>query len=491
MNKPAALALYDQNAIRAFDAELVGRPGNSALALMVRAGTEAYEALMLRWPKTRYLTVVCGAGNNAGDGYALARCAKADGLTVRVIDVGEKRGLSADAQTCYDAMVAAGVSIGSDFHAIEDADVVVDAIFGIGLSRDVDGDLALVIDQINDGKAPVMSIDIPSGIHATTGARLGVAVQADFTVTFIALKQGLYTGQGPACAGDIVLLGLDVGAGELPLSVDKTASLLQAPYVASARVPRSRTAHKGHHGHALLIGGAPGYVGAIRLAGEATARVGSGLVSVAAHPDVANYVNISRPELMVHSVADPQRLGKLLKQVNCIAIGPGLGQQAWGASLFGTVLATRLPLVIDADALNLLAADPTRRNNWVLTPHPGEAARLLNSTTAEINADRFAAVTELQKTYGGCVVLKGAGSLVFDGRTMAVVGAGNPGMASGGMGDVLTGVIVGLIAQGVEFGEAARIGTCLHAVAGDLAARAGERGLLASDLFEHIRTLVN
>jgi NAD(P)H-hydrate epimerase len=494
MARVSSVGLYDEAAVRALDAQTVRRAGNSGLKLMVRAGTDAYGELKRRWPRSNRITVVCGSGNNAGDGYVVARLAKADSRSVRVLQLGTLNSLGDDARACLEAMIADGIEVVSELSSLDNADIVVDAIFGIGLSRPIRGDLAAAIELINAARAAVMSLDIPSGIHASTGARLGTAVRADLTVTFIASKQGLYTGDGPAFTGHIVLCDLgvdDASEPQIEPQIKATARLLDASYIDATMAPRERTAHKGDHGHVLLIGGAPGYGGAIRLAGEASARVGSGLVSVAAHPKVADYVNIQRPELMVHRAAQPSDISGLLKRVNCVAIGPGLGQQAWSAALLGAVLPLRLPLVVDADALNLLAAEPTKRDNWVLTPHPGEAARLLGVTTAEIKADRFNAALRLQQMYGGCVVLKGAGSIVFDGDLMAVVGAGNPGMATGGMGDVLTGIIAGLIAQGFPAAEAARLGTCVHAVAGDYAARRGERGLLASDLFEHIRTLVN
>jgi len=255
--------------------------------------------------------------------------------------------------------------------------------------------------------------------------------------------------------------------------------------------PRSRTAHKGGHGHVLVIGGTPGYAGAVRLAGEAAARVGAGLVSIATHPEVAASANALRPELMIHAVARPGELEPLLARADVVAIGPGLGQSDWATALFAAVRGRKIPLVVDADALNLLAMDPERREQWVLTPHPGEAARMLDTTTGEIHTDRFAAAVTLQDVYGGVVVLKGAGSIITDGDLPVVLRHGNPGMGSGGMGDVLTGVIAGLIAQGLQLAQAARLGACIHAVAADRAAAQGERGLLASDLMPHLRALVN
>jgi NAD(P)H-hydrate epimerase len=314
-------------------------------------------------------------------------------------------------------------------------------------------------------------------------------VRAEVTCTFIALKQGLVTGLAPECVGVLELADLEV-PGEVYAAATPTAQRLPAtPYLGR----RARGANKGQYGHVLVVGGSPGFAGAVRLTAEAALRCGAGLVSVATAPECVPLITAGRPEIMVHAIRTADELAPLLARATVIAVGPGLGQGAWGRALFSGVREARVPLVVDADALNLLAADRQYRDDWCLTPHPGEAARLLgDASAAVVNRDRYAAVRSLQATFGGVVVLKGAGSLVDDGRCIGVVAAGNPGMASGGMGDVLTGVIAALIAQGLEPGNAARTGASLHAVAADrAAARDGERGLLASDLLTELRHLVN
>ena len=347
-----------------------------------------------------------------------------------------------------------------------------------------------MVERINSASAPVVSIDVPSGIDANTGVRLGAAVEAALTVTFIGLKQGLYTGDGPAYCGEIMFDDLAVPRSKTEAEL-ATAALLGPQHLAGRFRARARTAHKGDNGHVLIIGGTPGFSGAARLAGEAACRVGAGLVSVALHPDSVAGVNSGRPELMVHAIRDGEALQPLLRRASVIAIGPGLGQSPWATKLLATVLEQERPLVLDADALNLLAREPIAVPHAVLTPHPGEAARLLGLSTAEIHADRFAAAAALHERFRGVVVLKGAGTIVAGMGVPTVIGAGNPGMGGGGMGDVLTGVIAALIAQGAPAGAAARFGACVHAVAGDRAARTGERGLLAGDLMPHLRTLVN
>ena len=254
---------------------------------------------------------------------------------------------------------------------------------------------------------------------------------------------------------------------------------------------RVRASHKGDYGHVLVVGGDHGMAGAVRLAGEAAARTGSGLVSIATRRAHAASITAARPELMCHGVESAHDLRLLLQRASVVAIGPGLGQSAWACGMLAAVLQTRLPLVVDADALNLLAQEPMQCDHWVLTPHPGEAARLLGITAQQIQADRLHAVQALQQRYGGVCVLKGAGSLVCASDAMTLCEAGNPGMASGGMGDVLTGIIAGLLAQGLSLVDAANAGVYIHATAGDRAAQEGERGLLASDLLPQLRRLVN
>jgi ADP-dependent NAD(P)H-hydrate dehydratase / NAD(P)H-hydrate epimerase len=256
--------------------------------------------------------------------------------------------------------------------------------------------------------------------------------------------------------------------------------------------PRARDAHKGLFGHVLIIGGDYGMAGAVRLAGEAALRAGAGLVSVTTRPEHIGVVSSARPELMCHGVTRADGLEKILTRATVLVIGPGLGQSDWSKNLLAAALSSPQPKVIDADGLNLLARQPHKNDNWILTPHVGEAGRLLNCTTASIGKDRIHAVKTLQNKFGGVCILKGAGSLIADKNSLSICKAGNPGMASGGMGDVLSGIIGGLLAQGLSLQQATELGVCLHAHAGDLAAKKnGERGLLASDLILYLRKLVN
>jgi NAD(P)H-hydrate epimerase len=268
---------------------------------------------------------------------------------------------------------------------------------------------------------------------------------------------------------------------------------LQLAQFSSYLTPRQRDSHKSLFGHVLVVGGERGFAGAPRLAAEAALRIGAGLVSVATRPEHAGSLTAERPEVMCHGITRLKMLTVLLNRATLVVVGPGLGQSSWAKKVMKCVIKSKKPLVMDADALNLLAQSPFYYANWVLTPHPGEAARLLQTTNDMVQSDRLAAVRALQKKYGGICVLKGKGTIVAaDGSALALCEAGNPGMATAGMGDVLSGVIGGLAAQGIPLPIAAKLGVLLHATAGDLAAaEKGERGMIASDLVPYLRRLVN
>lgn len=484
-------ALYRADQVREFDRVAIEEHAIPGWALMQRAGRAAFRLLRKKWPQARRIAVVCGTGNNAGDGYVVARDALEAGYRVEAFSVAPSSKLRGDALMAYSSYCDRGGAV-SPYAAdvLDGFEVVVDALLGTGLDREVEGLFANAIEAINAFPGGVLALDIPSGLNADTGCRMGTAVRADQTVTFIALKRGLFTGEAADHCGEISFAALDV-----PESVFAGAAPSAVLLDLSDPLPpkRERCAHKGSFGHVLVVGGEAGFSGAARLAAEAAARIGAGLVSVATRKAHAGYLNMDRPELMCHGVESQSDLAPLLARATAVAIGPGLGQSAWGSGLFGAAIASGLPIVVDADALNLLAQDPRRHENWVLTPHPGEAARLLGSSVFDVQRDRFAAASALQRGYGGVAVLKGSGTLICENQDdpISICQAGNPGMASGGMGDVLTGVIAGLIAQRLPLGSAAKLGVCLHAQAADLAAAEGERGLLASDLMLHLRRLAN
>jgi ADP-dependent NAD(P)H-hydrate dehydratase / NAD(P)H-hydrate epimerase len=481
-------SLFDAAAVRAVDRCAIDDLGIPGYELMSRAGAAALRHLHLRWPEARRILVLCGPGNNGGDGLVLARLARAEGFDVRVwCPLGVPR--RGDAALAAEAFAEAGGV--ADCGAAEDPltgfDVVVDALFGIGLARPPPSDLAALIEALNAAATPVLALDVPSGIDADSGHAPGAALRADVTVSFIALKRGLYTGAAVDHAGEILLETLEVPDQAFD-GVEASAQLLAAD-VLEHLLPRARSAHKGAFGHVLVIGGDHGYGGAVRLCGEAALRTGAGLVSVATRAEHIGALLAARPELMVR---DTENLDALLGSASVLAAGPGLGQGTWGRERFERALGFAGPRVFDADALNLLAAAPRALGaTTIITPHPGEAARLLGCDVAAVQRDRFAALQRLVERYACTVVLKGSGTLVGDAQRTAVCTTGNPGMASGGMGDVLTGVIAALLAQGLEAFAAASAGVWLHGMAGDRAARGGERGLLAGDLIAELRGLVN
>ncbi|MBA1146997.1 NAD(P)H-hydrate dehydratase [Ectothiorhodospiraceae bacterium WFHF3C12] len=489
MDRRLPEALYTAAQVRDLDRAVIDGLGVPGLTLMERAGNAAYRALRRNWPDARRLAVVCGTGNNGGDGFVVAHRAAQDGLAVRLLQLGDAGKIKGDARTVAERYWAVGSSEPFSPDGLADADVIVDAVFGTGLDRPVEGAYAEAIDAINAAPAPVMAVDIPSGLQGDTGRRMGVAVQAALTPTFIGLKTGLFTGDGPALTGAVVFddLGAPAAAYE---QIRPAATRVDAGMLGSVLPPRPRTAHKGRYGHVLVVGGDHGMGGALRMAAEAAGRCGAGLVSVATRERHCGPMLAARPEVMAHAVTAAADLDVPMARASVVVIGPGLGQDDWGRGLWERCLTFDGPLVVDADALNLLAAVPRRRERWVITPHPGEAGRLLELGTGDVQADRLAAAERLQTTYGGVAVLKGAGT-VIRGETAAVCTDGNPGMASGGMGDVLSGVLGGLLAQGVPVEQAARAGVVLHAAAADAAAGRGERGLLATDLMPHLRRLAN
>lgn len=491
-------ALYTAEQVRELDRLAIEEFSIPGASLMEQAGKAAFDAMREQWPRARKLAVLVGTGNNGGDGYVVAALAKQAGYDVRLWQVGDGTRVTGDAQTMAKRWQEAGGAI-QPFTAALDlggAEVVVDALLGTGLNAEVTGDWAAAIEAINSSHARVLSLDIPSGLDANTGAVFGVAVHAHLTVTFIGLKRGLLTGAAARHVGQLRYDDCRVPPDVL-MKIRPACSRLGFEGLGHLLGPRPRDLHKGQCGHVLVIGGESGMSGAVRLAAEAAARVGAGLVSVATRPVHAASISAACPEIMAHPVDSVTALKPLLAKATVVAIGPGLGQSDWSQQMLSTVLEQDRPLVVDADALNLLAQEPVSRAAWILTPHPGEAARLLATDTAAVQRDRFAAVSELQKRFGGSVVLKGAGTLIAsDNMPLGLCSEGNPGMASGGMGDVLTGVIAGLLAQRSQSETmqalAARLGVCVHSRAADIAAHQdGERGLLASDVIAMLRETVN
>ncbi len=439
------------------------------------------------------MVVVCGPGNNGGDGYVLARHAHMSGCEVRIVHLPEHVSARALAKRACDEYLASGGSVVESLDALTEADLIVDALFGIGFSHAPDASTSVLIEAINAQSAPVLALDVPSGVDARTGNVPGVSVVALRTLQFIAAHRGLSTGDALEHVGELELATLDLPA--TLFDVVEASAHAYAVDALQAMLPlRACNSHKGRNGHVLCMGGDHGGGGAVLLAAEAALRCGAGLVSVATRGEHVPALLSRRPEIMAHAVASAGDLPALLASADVVAIGPGLGQSAWGRGLFDAVMASEKPRVVDADALNLLARSPRMlRPQDVLTPHPGEAGRLLGCDAADIQRDRFAAVQALCERYGAQIVLKGAGTIIASPDSqLVVIDAGNPGMAVGGMGDLLTGCIAAMLAQGLSPCDAATTGALLHSAAGDAAAREdGERGLLPSDLLSWLRRLAN
>ena len=493
MNFSAKTAVYQVAQIREFESDARTRYGLVGDVLMQRAGKAAFDFIQRRWPQAQHTAIFCGAGNNGGDGYVVAKLLHQRGMRVMVYQVGDHSQLKEEALQAYHACRYDNVPM-TEWHDGVDLghpDLVIDALLGIGLKNEVRDPMRSAIVKMQQCHAPIFAIDIPSGVEADTGVMLGEAIRATATITFIGVKLGLLTGQGAACTGELVLNDLQLPS-ELFSEIKPALEKIDLDHYAAYLKPRPRDWHKGLSGHVLVIGGDQGFSGASLMAAEAALRVGAGLVSVATHPESAPMMNVSCPEIMCHPVHAPADMEPLLKRADMIVLGPGLGQSEWGRSLFEALKNVILPMVVDADALNWLSALPRLNDNWILTPHPGEASRLLHTTTAAISANRLMSAQTIQKEYGGVVVLKGAGTIITTAHALpAICDRGNPGMSSAGMGDILSGVIGGLVAQRVPLFDAAKLGVYLHASAGDMAAREGERGTIATDLLPYLRQLAN
>ena len=487
------LKIYSTQQARAIDRKASDEFAIPSAELMARAGQAAATLLLSRWPLAQRIVVLCGPGNNGGDGYIVARL-----LTAAVRDVAVFASSEPQAARNPDAYAAChsyrrnGVFVAANAldQALAESDLVVDALFGIG-TRPLSGELAAIVKRLNALNKPVLALDVPSGLDSDSGAA-ELAVRASETITFIVYKLGLFTGQARRLVGKLSLAPLDLPAAVFS-GIEPTAHAITGS--AFANTVRESSAHKGRFGHVWAVGGAPGFAGAVHLCAQAALRAGAGRVSVITDASNIAGLVIARPELMAHSAAQlPDFEAGMV-----LAIGPGLSKASWARRLFAQALSWPGPRVFDADALNLLAeiapdgAGLTILGlNTVLTPHPAEAARLLSCNTAVIESNRPAAAHALATKYGCVVLLKGAGTLIAaPNLPLGVCVFGNAGMASGGMGDVLTGVIAALLAQGLKAFDAAEQGALLHAQAADRAAAMGMRGMLAGDVINELRGVMN
>lgn len=483
--------MYTSNQIQEAEYQFVSSGKSSYIDLVESAGTAAFLKVQSIFPAPCHILVIAGYGNNGADAFSCARRLLEANYSVALVAIEPESNLSKtrpELDEVRQQFIDAGGEVLPFGGALPaGAKVIVDGLLGTGITGELRDGIKQLVQLVNDSPAWVLSLDVPSGLNPDTGSGL-TTIKADMTLTFGGLKRGLLTGHARHCCGELALA--ELGLSEFLPKTD--ISRVSLSYISDRLAPRDRDTHKGLSGKVTVIGGDVGMAGAVRLAGEACLRAGAGLVTVISRPEHQHTVNANRPELMFWGceLVDMEvylRLG----WAHTLVIGPGLGKQTWGYNLLKAVGLSDKPCVIDADALNLLSEEHTRCDGRVLTPHSGEAARLLGVSIAEVERDRFAAVRDIQQKYGGVVVLKGPGTLIYDGEHYYVAPVGNPGLASGGCGDVLSGIIGALMSQGFSILDSAVMGVVAHGEAADRAAVAGERGMLASDLMPHIRSMVN
>ena len=497
MRNDSGRPVYLSGDIRALERIAAERPG--AAPLMQLAGLAAAEyARELLGEYGRKVLVLAGPGNNGGDAFEAATHLKRWFYRVELVFAGDEHRLSEDALAALGKWRDCGGSSYAAAPAALRPDLVVDGLFGIGLTRALEGRYADLIAGINRLPCPKLALDIASGINADTGAVMGTALRATHTITFIALKPGLLTLDGPDYCGKpggeirVAGLGLDVRA-----MLENKGATTAPELLRQALSPRPRNFHKGRAGSVGVLGGAHGMVGAAVLAGRAALKLGAGKVFLGLLSDHPPSVDYGQPELMLRAPRELLEAG----MITTFAAGPGMGTAKSAEQVLREVLDANVPLVLDADALNLIAASktlqarlPKRAAPSVLTPHPAEAARLLGCAIADVQADRMKAAAELAQRYRAVSVLKGNGSIIATAEGSWLINAsGNPGMASAGMGDVLTGMVAALLAQGANARDAASAAVWLHGAAADALAGAakGPIGISASEVTDEARRLLN
>lgn len=492
---------YSVDSVRDIEHWLISERGIPGIRLMLNAGRAAFRRLRDRWPDTDHVVVFCGSGNNGGDGWVVAWLAREAGLQVSVVfleDPARVKGDALEARSQYVALPESHIVTSLSecevlLEQVSASTVLVDALLGTGFSGGLRPHQKTLIELINNSRTDrsfkLMALDVPSGLCAQTGQPADAVFKADVTVTFIGLKPGLLTGVAREWCGDVYLESLHDQA--LPAPRDRgLGQVIGAQQMRRCLPTRPRHAHKGHFGHVLILGGAEGMIGAAILAAEAAMRSGAGWVSVGLHESGVSAAIARRPELMAFAATHTDKLEQSIARADVIVLGPGLGLSSWGDAIWHPAIASGKPMVIDADGLNRLAHNPVKLpSTTILTPHPGEASRLLQVSTQDIEHDRFSAATRLADRYQCTVILKGAGSLIStaEPNTSSVCLRGNPGMAVAGMGDVLSGVVGAWCAQALKAHDAAALGVYVHATAADIAiASFGEHALLPSDVIDAI-----
>ena len=496
---PAGEPLYTAQQVRDVELAFANNSDVGTYPLMEKAGKAAFDLIHQYWPTAQKILILTGKGNNGGDGYIVARLSIEAGLDVTLCNFCDPENIQGDAKVAFAKLQSKSFAKAQwQDIKLSDYDLVVDGLLGTGIKGAVREPFVSPIELLNRHPVPVLAIDIPSGLNANTGEVVNCAVVAEVTITYIGFKRGLYTGEAANYRGITLLDKLDIDKALYP--VDDQVIFAHNWNSLNHLLPkRQATAHKGANGHCLIIGGADGMTGAAIMASNAAARSGAGLTSARLENGAMSLVSVI-PEIMAKNISVPQITNEIngLSTDKVLVVGPGLGSNEWGQSWMSELVQSstfqNMDKVIDADALNWIAKHPVHNSRWILTPHPGEAGRLLNKSNPEINSDRFQAAKDIASRFGGVCVLKGAGTVIADQSGRVVVcPVGNPGMASGGMGDVLSGIIGGLLAQGMPLFDAATLGVSIHGEAARLAAGvdAKYRGLMASDLIQFVPQLVN
>lgn len=467
--------LYNKKTIVEIENQVANNFNISIEELTKKAVKASIDVLLEDFPNAQKIIIFCGIGKNATDGLMIGEELKALGKNVQIIKASN-----------WESNIPIK------------ADLIIDALFGIGINRDLVGVWQQIVDSINKSNIPVLSIDIPSGIDPDTGKILGTAIIATVTVTFIGLKPGLFTGKAKNHCGKIKFNNLGLPNEAYSNAAVDSIRLTKKDFKNLLK-PREPAAHKGNFGKLLIMGGQDGMVGAPLLAGKAAFRAGAGIVQVLTNSKqpvaIGDYL-----EIQAQNFHSSSQLESLIEKSTVLLLGSGMGLEHAANSFLEHSINSSLPLIVDADGLNLLAEnldeDFEPRQNWILTPHPKEAARLLNTDVETIENNRFATIEQLVTKFKATVVLKGAGTLIkeYQENTISptyVCDLGNPGMATAGMGDVLAGVISGLVAQKLSLKDACILGVFAHALAGDIVAKDGEKGILASDLLFFIKKIIN
>lgn len=480
-----SMFLYTPESVYRLDRAAVATDAFSEPELMQRAGARVWRAIDGRWPNLSSLTVFAGAGNNGGDAFVVALCARAQGVTVQLLVQGDLSRQSATSRHFRDLWEQnGGLCEAWQGQGIVGA-VIVDGLLGIGLQRELDAHWQDLVTTINAAPQPCVAIDIPSGLNGESGIAQPVAVEAQLTITFIGRKTGQFLADGPDYCGELQFDDLGVSS-EVRASVPAALEVIESCQLPA---PRKRNSHKNHFGNLLIIGGDQGMSGAVALAAQAALRSGAGVVTALVHPDCRHHL-AAFPEIMVLGW---DALEAKLADASVVVIGPGLGRSVDAQKCLASLCTAQQPMVIDASALDADFLKSLISRQRVITPHPGEAAVLLSSSTAEIQANRLQACERLLDLFGATTVLKGSGTIIAGSAEVlpAINTRGTPGMASAGMGDVLSGIIAALLGQGLLPFAAARSAVYIHALCAELySLDRDESGLIASDVIEYIPLVV-